>query len=149
MAVKKVREQSMGEIQTATVVIDDSEPAWEDVTVTAKEIPVIPLVATESYEDVHIQGTEETVVKIKELVARYADVFTDVPEITNLETCRIKTKDEKPVRVRHYPLPYSQRETVRQEIKAMIEMGAIEPSISPYASAVVLVKKRMGRCASV
>ncbi|KAL8626013.1 hypothetical protein ACOMHN_012605 [Nucella lapillus] len=130
----------------ATVVIDDTEPEWEDTATTTRDIPVIPLEASECYKDVVI-GCQEGDFrnKVQELVEEYSDVFTDAPSCTNLETCRVKLSSKSPIRTRQYPLPYSQRETIKEEVKAMISMGAIEPSVSPYSSPIVLVKKKDGK----
>ena len=38
---------------------------------------------------------------------------------------------------------------MESEIDEMIELGMIEPSISPYSSPIVLVQKKMGRLDSV
>eukprot|EP00745_Piridium_sociabile_P018024 TRINITY_DN2685_c0_g1_i10.p1 TRINITY_DN2685_c0_g1~~TRINITY_DN2685_c0_g1_i10.p1 ORF type:complete len:673 (-),score=123.75 TRINITY_DN2685_c0_g1_i10:131-2149(-) len=131
--------------RVATVVIEE-EPEWEGTMTIGKDIPVIPLTATETFKDVNTDsGNPALQHQIEELVEEYADVFTDVPSCTSLEECKIKLTTERPIRTRQYPLPHSQREAIQQEVKAMLEMGAIEPSVSPYCSPIVLVKKKDGK----
>jgi hypothetical protein len=130
----------------ATVVIEDGEPEWETTPTVSKEIPVIPLIASEGPRDVHIGNYDDVLTaEIKELVLGYPDVLTDLPLCTSLETCSIKVSTDKPVRTRQYPIPYTQRETIKEEVEAMLAMGAIEPSVSAYGSPIVLVKKKDGR----
>ena len=54
----------------------------------------------------------------------------------------IKITSEEPVRSRPYPVPYRMRESLRKHIPDMIKMGVIRESSSPYASPVVVVKKK-------
>ena len=43
-----------------------------------------------------------------------------------------------------YPIPYSQREIMNKEVEAMLKMGVVRKSKSPYAASPVLVKKPDG-----
>ena len=49
---------------------------------------------------------------------------------------------DHPVRSRPYPVPYSLRESLKKDITDMMKMGVIRESSSPYASPVVVVKKK-------
>ena len=110
------------------------------------EIPVIPLEATEKPSDVKIKTEDPAFAnQLKELVNEFSDVFTDLPKMTNLAECQIKCTTETPPRCRVYPVPFAQRETVKKEVQAMLDMGVIEPSVSPYSSPIVLVKKPDGK----
>ena len=82
--------------------------------------------------------------EVKRLLNNYKDVLTDVPGDTNLGHHDIKLTDNTPIRSRPYPIPHALRETVKDEVKAMIDMGVVEPSESPYASPLVIVKKTDG-----
>ena len=70
---------------------------------------------------------------LKDLVRRYPDVFTDMPGETDVIQHQIRLTDDTPIRCKPYPLPY-----------AMLEMGVVRPSTSPYASPIVMVKKKDG-----
>ena len=125
------------------VVIEEDEG---QVPVIEKDIPVFPLEATETHEDAVI-GTEDPQFKeqIKQLLSEYPDVFSDLPGTTNLEQCKIELSDDNPIRCKPYPVPFTQRDVVKEEVEAMLKMDVIEPSVSPYASPIVLVKKKDGR----
>lgn len=81
---------------------------------------------------------------IKTLLCKYSDVLTDAPGLTTLAKHEIRLTSEKPVRTKPYPLPFTSRETVCEEVRRMLETGIIEPSTSPYTSPIVIVKKKDG-----
>ncbi|GFO08797.1 Zinc finger protein [Plakobranchus ocellatus] len=49
-----------------------------------------------------------------------------------------------PAASRPYPVPYAMRQTLRDELREMEDLGVIRKSSSPYASPVVIVKKKDG-----
>ena len=57
---------------------------------------------------------------------------------------QIRLTDDTPIRCKPYPLPYAMREELRNEVDTMLEMGVVRPSTSPYASPIVMVKKKDG-----
>ena len=57
---------------------------------------------------------------------------------------RIKLIDETPFRERYRRIPPHQFDEVKEHLKNMLEVGAIRKSSSPWASAVVLVRKKDG-----
>ena len=69
-------------------------------------------------------------------------MFTEAPGTTDLVQHHIKLTSDEPVRSRPYPVPYSMRESLRKDIADMIKMGVIRESSFPYASPVVVVKKK-------
>nr|XP_034325279.1 uncharacterized protein LOC105323550 isoform X4 [Crassostrea gigas] len=81
---------------------------------------------------------------IKTLLCKYSDVLTDAPGLTTLAKHEIRLTSENPVRTKPYPLPFTSRETVCEEVRRMLETGIIEPSTSPYTSPIVIVKKKDG-----
>ena len=81
---------------------------------------------------------------LKDLVRRYPDVFTDMPGETDVIQHQIRLTDDTPIRCKPYPLPYAMREELRNEVDTMLEMGVVRPSTSPYASPIVMVKKKDG-----
>ncbi|KAL8559309.1 hypothetical protein ACOMHN_060000 [Nucella lapillus] len=130
----------------AAIVIEEEVEREPETVVVRKDIPVISLEASEGPQDVEILTEDEVFAsQLREVTASFSQVLTDVPSCTTLETCHIKVRNEKPVRCKPYPVPFAQRETVREEVKSMLSMGVIEPSVSPYCSPIVLVKKRDGK----
>ena len=63
---------------------------------------------------------------------------------TELVSHRIDTGTSAPIKQPPRRLPASQRTLVEDEIKKMLDDGIIEPSESPWASPIVLVKKKSG-----
>lgn len=60
---------------------------------------------------------------------------------THLEFHTIDTKDCQPIKSRHYPVSPAIQVLIDQEIDRMLALGVIEPSESPWASPVTLVRK--------
>ena len=63
---------------------------------------------------------------------------------TGLAKHEINTGDAVPVRQHPRRLPLAQREEAFKAVEDMQKPGTIEPSVSPWASPVVLVKKKDG-----
>lgn len=64
--------------------------------------------------------------------------FTTVTEM------EIHLKDATPIVYRPYRLPHSERKLVQDMVGDMVEHGIVRESSSPYASPIVLVKKKSG-----
>ena len=101
-------------------------------------------VAKESIEDVTTGPnlTDEQRTEFTDLAKQFTNLFTEAPGTTDLVQHHIKLTSDEPVRSRPYPVPYSMRESLRKDIADMIKMGVIRESSSPYASPVVVVKKK-------
>ena len=70
--------------------------------------------------------------------------FLNVPGRASKIEHRINLIDEECVRLKPYLLPYALRQELKDEIKEMLDMEVIRKSSSPYASPVVIVKKKDG-----
>ena len=57
---------------------------------------------------------------------------------------RVKLTDDTPIGCKPYPLPYALREELQNEEDSMLEMGVVRRSMLPYASLIVMVKKKNG-----
>lgn len=57
----------------------------------------------------------------------------------------IKTVDDIPIKLPYRRVPPSQWEEVKNFLETQCSIGVIRPSISPYAAAMVLVKKPNGK----
>jgi len=134
----------------AIAVVDETTPEEQEpmteVSVIMDSSPAYPLEAKETVEDIHLDPeVPEIHEDIRQIVNKASDVFTDLPLTTNLAECNIKMDHNRPIRTRQYPLPFAHQETIKEEVKQMLDLEVIEPSNSPYSSPIVLVKKSDGK----
>lgn len=92
--------------------------------------------------------TNEQKLAVKNLLLKYKECFSsclkDLGYTTVIEM-DIHLKDEEPVVYRPYRLSHSERDDVRRMISEMLECGIVKESSSPYASPIVIVKKRAAK----
>ena len=84
----------------------------------------------------------------KEMLKRNAKVFSkDDMDIgrTNLVKHHIKLTDPAPFKEAYRRIPPQMYDEVKTHIQEMLDLGAIRPSNSPWASSIVLVRKKDGR----
>ena len=91
--------------------------------------------------------SEEECGRFTQLLLSKHDVFamsdTELGE-TNLVEHTIDTGEAKPVKTAPRRLPYALRRELEEELIRLESTGCIEPSSSPYASGLVLVRKKDG-----
>ena len=91
--------------------------------------------------------TPDQVVEVKSLLERWASIFSahdlDLGR-TDLVQHEIKLNSNVPFKERHRFIPHSMVEEVRKHLREMLDLQVIRKSHSPYASNVVLVKKKDG-----
>lgn len=136
------------ELACASVIEDEdnSELGQSKFKSSENLLQIPPLKQKEFASDVDVCGklSEEQQQEARRLIGNYQDVFTDIPGNTNLGCHDIKLTDSTPIRSKPYPIPHALREAVNEDVKVMISMGIVEPSESPYASPLVVVKKPDG-----
>ncbi len=76
---------------------------------------------------------------------QYADVFDESLGHTSVIEHKIDTGSSQPIRQYPRRLPYAYREETKAQVAEMLEQGVIQPSSSPWASPIVLVKKKDGK----
>ena len=81
---------------------------------------------------------------LEELLEKYRNILRKKPGRTESAEIKIKTGDAYPVHQPAYRVPYSKMDTLRQEVKDLLESELIRPSTSPWASPVLLVPKSDG-----
>jgi len=89
--------------------------------------------------------------QLTDLLTEFSDAFSmDENDLgwTNVVTHAIDTGDSKPVRQPLRRHPPAHDDAIQKHVADMLEQGVIEPAKSPWASNVVLVKKKDGslRC---
>lgn len=85
--------------------------------------------------------------RLMELLGRFKDCFSSTSRVgqTPLTKHRIITEETaRPIRQNPYRVAQKEREVIQQQVKKMLEDDVIQPSKSPWASPVVLVKKKDG-----
>ena len=98
-------------------------------------------------QDAESELTETEADKLFQLLCSYADVFADSPDelgCTDAAQHQIYTGDSRPIRQPPRRIPAVQREDVNRLLKNMQERDIIQPSNSPWASPIVMVKKKNG-----
>ncbi|CAG2250028.1 unnamed protein product [Mytilus edulis] len=127
-------------VVSSAVIDTDSDQV--DVYDEIHEIPFTDSGENASHIDVIPDLDENQLLQVKELLFSFPEVFTDSPGCTDLLGHDIKLSSETPVRTKPYPIPYSMLDTVNAEVSKMLDLGVIEASTSPYASPIVIVKKK-------
>ena len=85
--------------------------------------------------------------EFRQMLSKNRDVFKLESEPlgkTDLIKHEIRTTTQEPIKQRPRRFPLNKREEGWAEVEAMLKDGIIEPSSSPWASPVVLVKKKDG-----
>ena len=86
---------------------------------------------------------------VHKLLSAYQDVFAPPGGSlgrTNVTQHHIDLKDERPFRQRLRRSALVHQEVIETEVQKMLDADVIEPSDSPWASPVVMVKKKDGSC---
>lgn len=91
--------------------------------------------------------TGHQVSELEALLLEYQDTFVG-PDgklgLTHLTEHTIDTGDTKPIKQRPRRMAYVKRQQAKEEVNKMLENDVIRPSVSPWASPVVLVQKKDG-----
>jgi len=118
----------------------------EDSEDQGAELETLNSLQKEAVKDVKINPelSEGQQAEVRMLLEQYADIFTDVPSVTNATEHVIELTTAEPIKGKAYPLPHALRETLSKEIDNMLGMGVIEVSTAAYASPVVMVEKPDG-----
>ena len=79
------------------------------------------------------------------VVEQYREVFDESPGKAKDYICELKVRDHAPYMQRSYPVPFSKRRAVQEELDRMMQGGIIERSVSPYSNPLVVVIKKDGK----
>ncbi|CAG2241057.1 unnamed protein product [Mytilus edulis] len=89
--------------------------------------------------------TEEQGLQMKGVLKRQADAFANSKNelgSTDLIKHKINTGDATPIKQNPWRLLLAKQEVADREVQRMLDIGVIEPSISPWSSPIVLVPKK-------
>ena len=142
MLAPKIVKGSGNKAQTESVVDEGEEvkltplPPEQHKKLTSK----LDLTGTENW-------SQEDKKVVEELFKEYGRLFAleknDLGHTTKVKH-KIRLNDYTPFKERYRRVPPHLYEEVRRHLKEMVEIGAIRKSNSPWASAVVLVRKKDG-----
>jgi len=139
-------------ITTQTVVIPPHALLCELQPVVIQDVPKgKPIDSNTILEQVEIEKeglTEEQIAKGLEVILKFQDIFSKNDE--DLGNCslvkhRIDLYDNIPFKQRHRRIPPAMYDQVRSHLQELISAGVIRRSHSPWASNVVLAKRKDGR----
>ncbi|XP_063586255.1 uncharacterized protein LOC134763618 [Penaeus indicus] len=91
---------------------------------------------------VHLTAAEAA--NIISLLQEHRDLFSDTPRLCTLLEHDIDTTDAQPIRQAPYRLGGDKKKFLSSEVRRLQDQGLIRPSLSPWASPVVLVPKTGG-----
>ena len=83
-------------------------------------------------------------VALDRVLAEYPDVLNPEPGRTDLVSLCINTADHTPVSSHPYRIAPRWREEVKKQLDQLLELGIIQPSVSPWSSSIVTIKKKDG-----
>ena len=126
---------------SALAIIEDEADVNEQ---DGDQFKYINLESVETWKDVEINNElrKDQKLSLYDILEKYKAQFTDLPGETKIIEHKIEVTSKDPVLTRPYPVPYALRETLQLELNKMEKMGIIRRSESPYASSIVLVKKK-------
>ena len=84
---------------------------------------------------------------LKDLFTSYADIFQSQLQLPphRVQDHAITLKEgTNPINVRPYRYPHSQKNEIERLVQDMLKVGIIQPSVSPFSSPLILVKKKDG-----
>ncbi|WOH05166.1 hypothetical protein DCAR_0624580 [Daucus carota subsp. sativus] len=83
--------------------------------------------------------------EIRVLLNKFPEVFsipTTLPPIRNVDHEIPLQQDAQPFKLKPYRYPHSQKTEIENQVQEMLRSGIIKPSNSPFASPVILVRKK-------
>ena len=96
---------------------------------------------------VHPEVSQETREDLKSLVEEFQGTFYETDGTlgrSGKTKHKIDTQGNPPIKLPPRRAPIAQREVIEQEVKKMLDAGVIQPSDSPWAAPIVLVRKKDG-----
>ena len=130
----------------AAVSVIDQTNIDEEKEGVIPEIVLPSFSQKETYLDVKVSNdlTKEQSSEMNALLYEFRDIFSDVPSKTDCIEHNIQLTDNVPIQQKPYPLPLASEKIVAEEVQNMLNADVIQESDSPYASPIVLVKKKDG-----
>jgi hypothetical protein len=123
-----------------------NEDCYRIATATSQEITV-PEHLKALFERSAIELPAAETARLATVLQEYEDIFMKPEEPlpgTNMTSHHIETGNAAPVRQAPCRIPIHQKPIVEEELQKMLKDGIVEPAEGPWASPIVLVKKKDG-----
>ena len=133
--------------QVGTNLVGVKRDVAEEVSVNEKDLlGLVTFQSKKSIQDVCVEAelNVEQRNEVMEVLRRYEEIFTEIPGKASVIEHKIDLTDNRPIRCRPYLLLYANRGEIREERKNMMDTGIVRESSSPYASPLVVAKKKDG-----
>jgi hypothetical protein len=134
-----------------TIVLPTCPPSSDSIPIDAVQLCKLLDKGATGYViqlySVELSDSENTELNadIEALLQQFGDVFAEPTKLPPSRDCdhRIPLVDNAtPPQVRPYRIPHKQKDELEKQIRHLLESKMIQPSHSPYASPVILVKKK-------
>ena len=128
----------------SAIIADDESCGFDDAIDDSELLGLGACQADESWEDVINQEnlTKEQKGQVRDILTEFQHFFTDLPVETDVTRNRISLTTTEPIRNKPYPVPYSIRQSLKEDISKMLLLKIVRESHSPYSSPVVVVRKK-------
>ena len=128
-------------------VLDDQETGRTFGVSSTPDKDRVPHHLEEIYGQVKEDLDAGAAERVRELLIKHRGAFAKSKDDlgrTSLFQHKIPTGDAPAIRQHPRRLPFAKRADCAKEVERMLNMGVITPSMSPWASPVVMVKKKYG-----
>ena len=97
------------------------------------------ILAREGFEPSAVEQSQ-----LDKVLSKYPDVLNPEPGRTEVLALQINTEGHTPVSSHPYRIAPRWKEEVKAQLDQLLQLGIIRPSVSPWSSSVVTVKKKDG-----
>ncbi len=136
----------IAQLHSVTQVLDDL-PSVQNIKGETSPNVTVPEHLNDLFERGKVELNTEQQSNLAKLLTEYSDIFSqgskDIGR-TNVTKHDIETTNEKPVKIPPRYMSKEKQDDADAQIKQSIEMGIAQPSNSPWAAPVVMVKKKDG-----
>lgn len=153
--------KDLHEVKPQTYVKNNSrvnDPHHESIIITGNEINHVEIVDDNSClpsnnEDIKVDvlcNNEKHLLSYQQqsqldsLIDDYHNIFNDRPGLHKFFTYKYNVHEHHPFKIKPYPVPFSRRPAIQQELTKMINWGIIERSDSAYNNPILSVQKTDG-----
>ena len=122
-------------------IVNEADEDFGTLTVVDRETKCdLPSSRVNPEKLAHLSDTQKQ--QFVSLLDEFADVFVKKPGLCSIGMHELHlTPDFKPKRLRAYRVPELLKREVARQIQELLDLGFIQPSISPMASPIVCVLK--------